>query len=347
MEILLESEATAIAATEAEAGTVRTGRDETHFHTISPLRVQNKVFDASSIIGLRPTQEDRLVLCPTLGDQNLSFAGIFDGTAGPEASEFIQKNIVSHLLGTELFQRSDWTKAGLDAGPEALGEIADQVAGCMREAFLSADRELIIQCREQQPTVDYASSTGVTALFWRNIVTIAHVGDSRACLVKISPGALAGEVGLMPEWLTVDHKPNTPAELQRIEQSGGSLVWLHGVKPYIRGGDFTARQQLGERPKQLNYSRAFGGKDLKNYGLIAEPDVSHFEIAANDRMLILGSDGLWDVLAPMYAAELALQAHEAGRSAADALVDAALADMPRCNVVDNVTAIVIFLNESV
>lgn len=61
----------------------------------------------------------------------------------------------------------------------------------------------------------------------------------------------------------VDHKPNMPSELQRIQASGGSLVWLHGNKAYIRGGDFIRRQANGEHPKQLNYSRAFGGKDLK------------------------------------------------------------------------------------
>jgi serine/threonine protein phosphatase PrpC len=47
-------------------------------------------------------EKDRLVLCPSLGDQKVSFCGIFDGTAGPEASDFIQKNILSHLLATEV-----------------------------------------------------------------------------------------------------------------------------------------------------------------------------------------------------------------------------------------------------
>jgi len=36
-------------------------------------------------------------------------------------------------------------------------------------------------------------------------------------------------------------------ELRRIEQSGGSLAWLHGNKPYIRGGDFFRRQANGNK----------------------------------------------------------------------------------------------------
>ena len=49
-------------------------------------------------------------------------------------------------------------------------------------------------------------------------------------------------------------------ERRRIEKSGGSLAYLHGGKPFIRGGDFAERQLKGDRPMQLNYSRAFGGK---------------------------------------------------------------------------------------
>lgn len=110
--------------------------------------------------------------------------------------------------------------------PATLSDTAEQLSKCMREAFLSADRELIEICHEKK--LNYVSSTGVTALFWRNVLTIAHVGDSRACIAKFINGTIT------PEWLTVDHKPNTPAELRRIEKCGGSLVWLHGVKPYIR-----------------------------------------------------------------------------------------------------------------
>ena len=51
--------------------------------------------------------------------------------------------------------------------------------------------------------------------------------------------------------------------------SGGQVVYLHGDKPFLRGGDFFQRHSLGHHPKQLNYSRAFGGKGLKKYGLIA------------------------------------------------------------------------------
>jgi protein phosphatase 2C family protein 2/3 len=109
---------------------------------------------------------------------------------------------------------------------EVLSAIADQLSECIREVFLSVDLSLIDMCKARK--LHYVSSTAVTVLLWRNVLTVAHVGDSRACIAKMTEGILR------PEWLTVDHKPNTPSELQRIESCGGTLVWLHGVKPYIR-----------------------------------------------------------------------------------------------------------------
>ena len=180
--------------------------------------------------------------------------------------------------------------------------------------------------------------TGVVAVLWRNLLTIAHVGDSKACIVRESGGTL------LPEWLTEDHKPNLPSELARIENNGGSLAWLHGNKPYIRGGDFTKRQQNGEHPKQLNYSRAFGGKDLA--GLIADPDVSQFYINPDDKLILIASDGLWDVLNPRVACDIAMRARTEGRSATQALVHWAIQEMPHVGVRDNVTVLALFVNDS-
>ena len=102
----------------------------------------------------------------------------------------------------------------------------------------------------------------------------------------------------------------------------------------------------GEHPKQLNYSRAFGGKDLKMYGLSADPDISHFEITATDKVLLLASDGLWDVIHPRTACEIAIKAHSMGLSATNELARIAVEQMPVAGVRDNITIIAVFLNES-
>jgi protein phosphatase 2C family protein 2/3 len=111
-----------------------------------------------------------------------------------------------------------------------------------------------------------------------------------------------------------------------------------------RGGDFVVRQAAGEHPKQLNYSRAFGGKDLKMFGLTAEPDISHFEVTSDDQLVILASDGLWDVVNPRVACEIAMHARSNGRSASNEIVRVAIEQMPSMGVRDNITVIVVFLH---
>ena len=114
-----------------------------------------------------------------------------------------------------------------------------------------------------------------------------------------------------------------------------------------RGGDFFRRQAAGEHPKQLNYSRAFGGKDLKMFGLSADPDISHFELSPDDKLILLGSDGLWDVINPRLACEIAIRARREGKSATKELVRRAIEEMPQCGVRDNITVIAIFLSHEV
>jgi len=146
-------------------------------------------------------------------------------------------------------------------------------------------------------------------------------------------------------FLTLDHKPNLPGEASRITASGGSIVYLHGGKPFLRGGDFTSAQAAGRKPMQLNYSRAFGGMNLKPYGLSSSPDFTLLEVnSAEYTVLILGSDGLWDIFAdPADACSRALDAHFAGNDPSLVLTEFALAEHIRRHTEDNVSCVVIVL----
>jgi serine/threonine protein phosphatase PrpC len=84
---------------------------------------------------------------------------------------------------------------------------------------------------------------------------------------------------------------------------------------------------------------------LKMFGLSVEPDISHFEVSPEDKLVLLASDGLWDVINPRAACEIALRARKEGRSATKDVVKWAIDEMPLCGVRDNITVIAIFLNE--
>ena len=79
------------------------------------------------------------------------------------------------------------------------------------------------------------------------------------------------------EWrLSVDHRPNDPSEIRRIEGEGG----------------FVTR---GRVAGQLGVSRALGDHALKASGVSWRPYTCARD-STQDIVLIIASDGLWDAM---------------------------------------------------
>ena len=81
------------------------------------------------------------------------------------------------------------------------------------------------------------------------------------------------------EALSDDHKPNRPDERQRVEAAGGHVISWNGAR--VMG--------------VLAMSRALGDRFLRPY-VIADPEITFTRRAAQDEVLVLASDGLWDVV---------------------------------------------------
>mmetsp|Transcript_45958 Transcript_45958/g.127566 ORF Transcript_45958/g.127566 Transcript_45958/m.127566 type:complete len:374 (+) Transcript_45958:89-1210(+) len=126
--------------------------------------------------------------------------------------------------------------------------------------------------------------------FERDTLTTAWIGDSRSVLAKRTEGRRL----VFEE--TKDHKPNDPAEQQRIESANppGRVVFdgFYNYRVFSQKGMYPG----------LNMSRAFG--DIlahKEAGLTAAPDVSTFNLAAlraehKELTLVVASDGVWEFL---------------------------------------------------
>ena len=311
----------------------RTG--EVTYDVLRPTAYPKWVLSCHQHIGRRKAQEDRFALCPALYDQGSAFFGVWDGTVGDFASHNIRSLVLPHLLASKHWKA--FRALGKDrVTPEHLRTLEDAT----KESFVKADNELVGMCRAASN--HYASSTGVTALITGGVLTVGWLGDSRVALGYDQGGKLCSE------FLTVDHKPDQPGERARIEASGGSVEYLHNSfnKPFIRGGDFTRRKALGEKPMQLQYSRAFGGKDLKPYGLSNQADVKQVVLAPQHKVLVLASDGLWDVCSDQTAVAVAMEAAWQGRDASQALVAYALSEQDRRGgTADNVTVACVFFAE--
>jgi protein phosphatase len=90
------------------------------------------------------------------------------------------------------------------------------------------------------------------------------------------------------------------------------------------------------------YSRAFGGKDLKPFGLSAEPSVQQLALAPEHIGLVLCSDGVSDVADASECAHVVEEAWARGIDASKQLVMWAIQERQRVGIgADNVTAVVI------
>lgn len=277
-------------------------------------------------------------------DCSCSFFGVFDGTVGDFASENVKDLVVPTLLESPSWKavRQGWVNGG---ERERLLEEA------MCDLYRNVDDALLDRCARNAQ--HYATCTSVTVMVVGDLLVISHLGDSRVVLGKEGEaGQAAGSRPLVGEQLTADHKPDLANERQRIEKCGGLVERLqsHSNKPFIRGGDFLMRKELGEQPMQLQYSRAFGAKDLKIFGLSNIPDVKIIRLGSpayrRCRMVILASDGLWDVLSAQEAVEVAsAAARQASCNPAKELVQSVLAEQAKRKVrADNITALCIMFD---
>mmetsp|Transcript_54780 Transcript_54780/g.132111 ORF Transcript_54780/g.132111 Transcript_54780/m.132111 type:complete len:357 (+) Transcript_54780:81-1151(+) len=301
------------------------------YSNLPPMEFGRARVAVHSKLGRRKYQEDRFVVCPRLlGRDDLQFYGVFDGTVGDFTSDYVHTTILLNCVRSLPF------RTAISAPEEEFLSPANlkHFEAAMRETYRKTDEDLLAQCREHR--INYSASTSVTALLTGNVLTIGHLADSRIVLGREEGGRMRGIM------LTHDHKPDQREELARIEAAGGSLTYLHGGKPFIRGGDFVERQARGDRPMQLNYSRAFGAKDLKCFGLSPIPDVAQIPITDADKLIILGSDGVWDVVDADTAVRRAWEVMRAGGDPSQDLVDFALHEHDMKGSIDNVTALCVF-----
>lgn len=103
---------------------------------------------------------------------------------------------------------------------------------------------------------------------------IANVGDSRAVLI--------GNKGA--KRVSRDHRPDDPAEAKRVVAEGGKVV-------------------EGRVGADLAISRSLGDHRLKGKGLSCVPDIFSCSVASG-HILIIASDGLWDVISDGDACEV-------------------------------------------
>ena len=198
-------------------------------------------------------------------EQIFYFFGIFDGHGGKGCSSYLKNNLYKYI---KEFSPSSLEKAIYEAENEFLNNYA-------------LDKEENVK--------DVSGSCGIMAIIKQNKLIIANIGDSRILLFK--NGKIFFE--------TEDHKPNSKKEKERIINSGGQI---YQSTPLLQ---INHKIHLPWRvlPGRLSVSRTFGdllAKSEKFGGksgvIIPSPDVTEFDLDENFDFMVIGCDGIFDVI---------------------------------------------------
>uniref|UniRef100_A0A2P2KJA8 protein-serine/threonine phosphatase n=1 Tax=Rhizophora mucronata TaxID=61149 RepID=A0A2P2KJA8_RHIMU len=260
-------------------------------------------------IGPRPSMDDEHIQIDDLSAHLGSFFkwpsafyAVFDGHGGPEAAAYVKRNAMRLFFGdADLPQTSDIDSVFLEA-----------VVNSHQKAFLLADSALA----DESSISSSCGTTALTALVLGRHLIVANAGDCRAVLCR---------KGVAVD-MSHDHKPSYLPERRRVEDLGGYIE-----DDYLNGN--------------LSVTRVLGDWDLKlplgsASPLIAEPDVQQVVLTEEDEFLIIGCDGIWDVMSSQVAVSLVrrgLRRHDDPEICARDLVMEGL----RLHSADNLTAVVI------
>ena len=196
------------------------------------------------------------------------YFSIYDGHGGKGCSTYLKENLHKNI--------KEFSILGLKIGIDIT-----------EERFKSNNA-----VDENGEIKDSSGSCGIMLMIKDKKCIIGNIGDSR--LIIFRNGIVS--------FKTIDHKPNSMIEKARIELSGGKIYQTPTLFPLYQNGkkiDIPWRVL----PGRLSVSRTFGdiqAKDERFGGnkmvIIALPDINEIELNEEYNLIIIGCDGIFDVL---------------------------------------------------
>jgi serine/threonine protein phosphatase PrpC len=201
----------------------------------------------------------------------------------------------------------------------AAERLHDAFLGSLREGAEPREAFVLAYAAVAEAAAGHAlmGTTACTAWITDSDLTVAWVGDSQLALV--TPDG--------PRLVTPAHRATEPGELARIRSMGGQVE-----------GPYLMRGQHG-----VMVARAFGDTWFHPVGLVATPSIvtAGLPRAGTPYLIVLATDGLWDVVRPATVADLfrecLLRAEGRATDYARLLVDLALTEGSS----DNITVVTV------
>ncbi|CAF1419608.1 unnamed protein product [Rotaria magnacalcarata] len=235
--------------------------------------ISDSNFGFAAMQGWRSGMEDRHKYLVPFDDSSWklwSYFSIFDGHNGVDTANYAADYLEIHLLDafkkTLVQQNDDTIKGGEPVHSSQLDIPALHAA--IKQAYFELDQHLKTMVKDDSGCVC------ITCLIGPEQIFLIHVGDSRAIIFSNDGHILAH---------TEDHKPDDPAEQERIHEAGGRIS-----KSFA--GDVLRVEN------QLAMTRVLGDFGIDKHIVPPMADIVEYPRDSSAAFLVLACDGIWDVM---------------------------------------------------
>ena len=238
-----------------------------------------------SVGGSTKINQDTPLICLSIGGiTGFNLFGVLDGHGphGHYVSQFCKEYFIKKMTNyTELLK----TTKGISTPEQIYNNLKIDRFNYIIELYNKSDTELVTQ-----DNFDYTlSGTTCNIVFQFNSHLVCFsVGDSRGILIYDKGNSLNEGIFL----LSIDHKPDLPSELERIESHGGIVDKIEDMYGNKLGPSRVFK--AGFNSPGLAMSRSLGDLEAKECGVISTPQIIEYNINNNSKYMVICSDGVWE-----------------------------------------------------
>ena len=304
-------------------------------------KILNKNMILSSVItmpglndNIEKINQDSYLIKENILGENFNIYGVFDGHG--EDGHLISRYI-SNYINDYYTNESNYIENSSSLNKSKI--FLERNQQIIRKSIKELDTKLT------KTKIDFnimhSGSTSVLLFLIDETLICSNIGDSQCYLFNCSNEDL-----WTFESLSKIHKPSDAEEKKRIMESGGDVHPYYDEYGIYEGPD---RVYIKNKTYPgLSLSRSIGDLDGKNIGVISDPDIIVKKIDENSKFIVLGSDGLWDVIKPYDVSRIVRIYFKKGDvdGACKILLNKAVQKWKKNNEErDDITIIVIFLSK--
>ena len=283
--------------------------------------------------------QDSYLIKENLFNEDFNLYGIFDGHGN---NGHLVSQYASQYINTYFSNKLNYLDNKDNENDSILNNKVNKIFEENNETIIKqCQNNLDLDINSVNFDIFRSGTTAVLLFLTNELLICSNIGDSQCYLFNCSNDDM-----WTFESLSKTHKPTDEDEKKRILENGGEIHPYYEEDGIFEGPDRIYAK--GKTYPGLSLSRSIGDLDGKKIGIISDPEIVTKKINENSKFIVIGSDGLWDVIQPYDVSRIARTYFNKGDidgACKNLLKKAELIWKKRNEERDDITIIVIFIGK--